>query len=46
LTGPQPAKNLGEQSHFWQWLWHWCAVNHDATFLVWSATNVGGGSLL
>jgi len=26
------------RSHFWQQLWrHRCAVNHDATFLLWSA---------
>jgi len=26
------------QSHFWQRLWrHRCAVNYDATFLLWSA---------
>ena len=27
-----------EQSSFWQRSWrHWCAVNHDATFLLWTA---------
>jgi len=37
--GPQPAKNFLEgQSHFWQRVWrHRCAVNHDATFLLWSS---------
>jgi len=37
--GPQPAKNFGRgRSHFWQWLWrHRYAVNHDATFWLWSA---------
>jgi len=31
-------KISGGQSHFWQRLWrHRCAVNHDATFLLWSA---------
>ena len=38
-AGPQPAKIFGEgRSHFWERLWrHWCAVNHDSTFLLWSA---------
>jgi len=36
--GRNQRKISGGQRHFWQRLWrHRCAVNHDATFLLWSA---------
>ena len=36
--GRNQRKISGGQSHFWQRLWrHRCALNHDATFLLWSA---------
>jgi len=44
--GPQPAKISGGRSHFWQRLWrHRCSVNHDATFLPWSACQERWGNL-